>query len=164
MDDATVTLVVLAAAVALFVWNRLPVAVVALGAALALWAAGVLSLEEAVRGFGDPTPAPDEAGVLDGSIEPRAECPRFPDASGVAKGAQQRFLHRVLAVGCAPAYRLAVPAGDGLRPLEQLVDRRRLASSNPVQQLGVGAVAARGRRLAQGGRGHDRQCNQSGLL
>ena len=34
VDDATITLLVLAAAVALFVWNRLPVAVVALGAAL----------------------------------------------------------------------------------------------------------------------------------
>jgi di/tricarboxylate transporter len=55
VDDATVTLLVLAAAVALFVWNRLPVAVVALGAALALYAAGVLSLEEALTGFGDPT-------------------------------------------------------------------------------------------------------------
>ncbi|HST43101.1 MAG TPA: SLC13 family permease, partial [Conexibacter sp.] len=55
MDDATVTLLVLAGAVALFVWNRLPVAVVALGAALALYAAGVLSLGEALAGFGDPT-------------------------------------------------------------------------------------------------------------
>jgi di/tricarboxylate transporter len=55
VDDATVTLIVLAAAVALFVWNRLPVAVVALGAALALYAAGVLSLAESLAGFGDPT-------------------------------------------------------------------------------------------------------------
>jgi di/tricarboxylate transporter len=55
LDDATVTLVVLAAAIVLFVWNRLPVAAVALGAALALYAAGVLSLEESVAGFGDPT-------------------------------------------------------------------------------------------------------------
>lgn len=55
MDDATVTLVVLAAAVALFVWNRLPVAAVALGAALALAATGVVSLPQALAGFGDPT-------------------------------------------------------------------------------------------------------------
>jgi di/tricarboxylate transporter len=55
VDDATITLLVLAAAVALFVWNRLPIAIVALGAALGLYGAGVVSLEEAVSGFGDPT-------------------------------------------------------------------------------------------------------------
>jgi hypothetical protein len=44
VDDAAVTLIVLAAAVALFVWNRLPIAVVALGVALALYASGVVSL------------------------------------------------------------------------------------------------------------------------
>ena len=36
MSDTTITFLVLGAAVALFVWDRLPVAVVALGAALAL--------------------------------------------------------------------------------------------------------------------------------
>jgi len=55
VDDAAVTLIVLAAAVALFVWNRLPIAVVALGVALALYASGVVSLEQALGGFGDPT-------------------------------------------------------------------------------------------------------------
>lgn len=39
----------LGAAVALFVWNRLPVAVVAIAAALALHAAGVIDVEQAVR-------------------------------------------------------------------------------------------------------------------
>jgi di/tricarboxylate transporter len=55
MDDATITFVVLGVAVALFVWNRLPVGVVALGAALALYAAGVISVDQAFAGFGDPT-------------------------------------------------------------------------------------------------------------
>lgn len=55
MDDATITLLVLATAVGLFVWNRLPIAVVALGAALALYATGVLSLDQSMAGFGDPT-------------------------------------------------------------------------------------------------------------
>ena len=55
MDDAAVTLLVLAVAIVLFVWNRLPVAAVAIGAALALYAAGVLGLDEALSGFGDPT-------------------------------------------------------------------------------------------------------------
>jgi di/tricarboxylate transporter len=55
VDDATVTFAVLGAAIALFIVNRLPVAVVALGVALALWATGVVSVEEAFGGFGDPT-------------------------------------------------------------------------------------------------------------
>jgi len=55
VDDAAVTLIVLAAAVVLFVWNRLPIAVVALAVALALYATGVVSLEQALAGFGDPT-------------------------------------------------------------------------------------------------------------
>jgi di/tricarboxylate transporter len=55
VDDAAVTLLVLAAAVVLFIWNRLPIAVVALAVALGLYATGVVSLEEALAGFGDPT-------------------------------------------------------------------------------------------------------------
>lgn len=55
MDDATITFAVLAAAVVLFIWNRLPVGVVALGAALALHATGVVSVDEAFSGFGDQT-------------------------------------------------------------------------------------------------------------
>ncbi len=54
MDDATRALVVLAAVVVLFVWNRLPVSVVAVLTALALWATGLVTTEEAVAGFGDP--------------------------------------------------------------------------------------------------------------
>ena len=54
MDDATTALVVLGVVVALFVWNRLPVGAVAIFAALALWATGLVSTEEAVAGFGDP--------------------------------------------------------------------------------------------------------------
>ena len=47
-------LVVLGLVVALFVWNRLPVGVVAVLAALALWATGLVTTNEAVAGFGDP--------------------------------------------------------------------------------------------------------------
>ncbi|MCU4180009.1 SLC13 family permease [Bosea sp. BH3] len=47
------TAAVTVAAIALFTWNRLPVVVVAIGAALALWATGVVSLEQAFAGFGD---------------------------------------------------------------------------------------------------------------
>jgi di/tricarboxylate transporter len=55
MSDETITFLVLAATVVVFIWDRLPVAVVAVGVALALWATGVLELEQALAGFGDPT-------------------------------------------------------------------------------------------------------------
>ncbi|SFC57350.1 Di-and tricarboxylate transporter [Nocardioides terrae] len=54
MDDAATALLVLGAVIALFVWNRLPVGAVAILAALALWATGLVSSEDAVGGFGDP--------------------------------------------------------------------------------------------------------------
>ncbi|WP_327640411.1 SLC13 family permease [Kribbella sp. NBC_00482] len=54
MDDGTLSLIILGAAVVLFVWNRLPVDVVAVLVALALWATGVLGFTEVLAGFGDP--------------------------------------------------------------------------------------------------------------
>ncbi len=54
MSDSTVALLVLGGVIALFVWNRLPVGIVALGTVVALWATDLLSLEEATSGFGDP--------------------------------------------------------------------------------------------------------------
>ncbi len=54
MSDSTLTLLILAAVVGLFVWNRLPVEFVAIGSALALYAVGVLTLTESLAGFGDP--------------------------------------------------------------------------------------------------------------
>jgi di/tricarboxylate transporter len=55
MSDATITYLVLAAVVVVFVWDRVPPAIAAIGVALALWATGVLELEQAFAGFGDPT-------------------------------------------------------------------------------------------------------------
>ncbi|TCC16653.1 SLC13 family permease [Kribbella speibonae] len=54
MDDGTLSLIILGAAVVLFVWNRLPVDVVAVLVALALWATGVLGFTAVLAGFGDP--------------------------------------------------------------------------------------------------------------
>jgi di/tricarboxylate transporter len=54
MDDATISLIVLGAAIVLFIWNRLPVTTVALLSALSLYAFGVLNLREIYAGFGDP--------------------------------------------------------------------------------------------------------------
>lgn len=47
------TALVTVAAIALFTWNRLPVVIVAIGAALALWATDVVTLDQAFAGFGD---------------------------------------------------------------------------------------------------------------
>ena len=53
MDDATISLLILAAVIILFIWNRLPVGVVAILASLSLYATGVLSVQAALSGFGD---------------------------------------------------------------------------------------------------------------
>jgi di/tricarboxylate transporter len=55
MSDETITFLIIGAVVAVFIWDKLPVAIVALGVALSLWATGVLTLEESLAGFGDPT-------------------------------------------------------------------------------------------------------------
>ena len=55
MDAAAWTFLILGAAVVAFVSGRIPLAVVSVGVALALWATGVLTLGEALSGFGDPT-------------------------------------------------------------------------------------------------------------
>ena len=53
--DSTVVFLILAGVVVLFVSNRVPVEVVAIGTALSLWATDVLDLNQALAGFGDPT-------------------------------------------------------------------------------------------------------------
>ena len=54
MDDAALTLVILAVVIVLFIWNRLSVGVVAILTMLALWTTGLLSTEAVLAGFGDP--------------------------------------------------------------------------------------------------------------
>ncbi|NLG20228.1 MAG: glutaminase A [Actinomycetales bacterium] len=51
----TATLIILAAAIVAFVSNRIPLGIVAIGVAVSLWATGVLDLQQAMAGFGDPT-------------------------------------------------------------------------------------------------------------
>jgi len=55
VNEVAITFAVIAAIVVLFVWGRIPVEIVAVGAAVALWATGVLTLQQALGGFGDPT-------------------------------------------------------------------------------------------------------------
>lgn len=54
MSDAWVSLLVLAGTIGLFVWNRLPVGLVAVLSALALYVTGLLDVQAATAGFGDP--------------------------------------------------------------------------------------------------------------
>jgi di/tricarboxylate transporter len=54
MNDATICLLILATAVVLFVWNVLPVEVVALGSSVCLYATGLLTVGQVFEGFGDP--------------------------------------------------------------------------------------------------------------
>ncbi|WKG04594.1 SLC13 family permease [Mycolicibacterium sp. HK-90] len=54
MSDATLSLVIVGIAVALFIWNRLPVDVVAIGVALLLYFTGLIDTRTLFSGFGDP--------------------------------------------------------------------------------------------------------------
>jgi Na+/H+ antiporter NhaD/arsenite permease-like protein len=54
MSHITITFAIVVAIVFLFVWNRIPVVLVALGTALALYFTGVLDLTESLGGLGDP--------------------------------------------------------------------------------------------------------------
>lgn len=54
MSSITIVFAIVAGIVVLFIWNRIPVVLVAIGTALALYATGVLDLAQALGGFGDP--------------------------------------------------------------------------------------------------------------
>src|SRR5262245_47864095 len=54
VSDIAITLTIVAAVVVLFVWDRLPVVLVALGTTLSLYLTGVLDVGEALAGLGDP--------------------------------------------------------------------------------------------------------------
>ncbi|GAA1605827.1 SLC13 family permease [Kribbella karoonensis] len=54
MTDIWLTLSIIGIALVLFAWNPVPAAVVAIGAGLALYFTGVLTMPETVNGFGDP--------------------------------------------------------------------------------------------------------------
>jgi di/tricarboxylate transporter len=82
----TITFLILGAVVVLFVWNRIPVELVAVGAALSLYFTGVLEVEEALTSFGDP------AVVLIAALFVVSE---GLDATGVTAWAGQQLIARV---------------------------------------------------------------------
>jgi di/tricarboxylate transporter len=54
LSDISIVFGIIAAVIGLFAWDRLPVVVVCVGCAMALWATGVLTLPQSLAGFGDP--------------------------------------------------------------------------------------------------------------
>ncbi len=54
MSQLAVTSLILVVTMVLFIWNKWPAAVVAIGSALALFFTGVLNIRQALEGFGDP--------------------------------------------------------------------------------------------------------------
>ncbi|MBK5928610.1 SLC13 family permease [Rhodobaculum claviforme] len=54
MSDIWIVFAIIAAVIALFIWDRVPVIVVCVGCALALWATGILTIGQSLAGFGDP--------------------------------------------------------------------------------------------------------------
>jgi di/tricarboxylate transporter len=54
LSPITYIAAIIATVVVLFIWNKLPVVIVALATALALWATQILTLGQALGGFGDP--------------------------------------------------------------------------------------------------------------
>ncbi len=85
MSDSTITLLTLGVVVVLFVWNRLPVELVAVGAALALYGFGVLTMQQSLAGFGDP------AVILIGALFVVSE---GLDATGVTTWVGQSLVQR----------------------------------------------------------------------
>jgi di/tricarboxylate transporter len=79
------TFIILGAVVVLFVWNRLPVEMVAIGAALSLYATDVLTINQSLAGFGDP------AVILIASLFVVSEA---LDATGVTTWAGQLIIGR----------------------------------------------------------------------
>jgi di/tricarboxylate transporter len=86
MSDMAISFSVLGALVVLFVWNRFPVEIVAIGAALTLYATGVLTLDQAISGFGD-------ASVV--FIATLFVISEGLDATGVTTWAGQQMISRV---------------------------------------------------------------------
>ena len=54
LAEIWIVFAIIAAVIGLFIWDRLPVIAVCVGCAMALWATGVLTLNQALVGFGDP--------------------------------------------------------------------------------------------------------------
>ena len=85
IDDMVITFLILGGVIGLFIWNHLPVELVAIGAALSLYGTGVIDLPQMLAGFGDP------AVILIASLFIVSE---GLDATGITTWAGQQVLQR----------------------------------------------------------------------
>ena len=85
MSDETIVYLTLAGVIVLFLTQRVPVELVAIGAALALYFTDVLTLEQSLAGFGDPTV------IFIASLFVVSEA---LDATGVTAWASQQLMQR----------------------------------------------------------------------
>jgi di/tricarboxylate transporter len=53
LTDIWIVFAIIAVVIVLFIWDRLPVIAVCVGCALALWATGILTIQQSLAGFGD---------------------------------------------------------------------------------------------------------------
>ena len=135
MSDITITFLVLAAVVVVFIWDRLPVAIVALGTAVTLWATGVLDARAGLAGFGDPTV------IFIAALFVVAEA---LDAGGVTAWAGQQLLAgagenrtRVLVF-----MMVLVAAGDGAHHRQRVRGRADAGGGGDGDSPALAAVAA----------------------
>jgi di/tricarboxylate transporter len=135
VSDITIVLWVLVGTVALFIWNRFPVEVVAIGASLTLAATGVLDFGQAVAGFGDPTvlfiaslfvvsAAMDSTGVTAWAGE---------QLTAVAGGDRRRLL--VATMGLAAALTAIISVNGAVAALLPMAVVLALRQRQPTSQL-----------------------------
>lgn len=131
----TTTFLILAATVVLFVWNRLPVELVAVGATLALYGTGVLTVNEAMAGFGDP------AVILIAALFVVSE---GLDATGVTAWAGQQVIERVgesrqrlivLMMGLVSMLTALISVNGAVAALVPMVVVLALRTGRPTSQL-----------------------------
>ncbi|MGB3329872.1 MAG: SLC13 family permease, partial [Thermomicrobiales bacterium] len=145
MSDQALTITILVAAIVVFVLNVFPVSMVALGVAIALWATGVVTLDQALAGFGTPTV------VLIGALFVVAE---GLDAAGITtwvsqqvvrfSGDNQRRLLVMVMLAVAVLSALITPNGSvaALYPMVVvLAIRMNIAPSKQLIPLAFGAHA-----------------------
>ncbi|MEU8607546.1 SLC13 family permease [Actinoplanes sp. NPDC048791] len=137
------SLLVLAAVIAVFVWNRLPVGAVAILTALTLYATGILDAETALAGFGDPVV------VFIASLFVVSE---GIDAAGITTWAGQALTRRVggnrvrlqvaVMVLCAVLTALITPNGAVAAVLPMVIVLAARVKAAPSQMLLPVAFAA----------------------
>ena len=68
MSPIAITLIVLGVAIVAFMSNKVAVGIVSLGVAISLWATGILTLNEALAGFGEVGEPGELPGVAEAKV------------------------------------------------------------------------------------------------